>query len=86
MADQSKNSDSASAQDQDQGHAPEPASSSPPEPAPEFDEDGLPLHRAATLDDVRGSAGSGRTIAVGCFVLVAGAIVVFWIVRGGILG
>jgi hypothetical protein len=84
MGDQSVNHDSASTPDPDP--APEPASSSPPEPAPRFDDDGLPLHRAATLDDVRGSAGSGRTIAVGCFVLVAAAIVVFWIVRGGILG
>ena len=35
--------------------------------APErFDEDGLPLDRPPTLDDVRGNAGSGRTIAIGC--------------------
>ena len=55
-------------------------------PAPRFDADGLPLDRDPTLDDVRGNAGSGRTIAIGCFVLVAAAILVFWIVRGGLLG
>ena len=74
MSKQSENRDSAPPAD--------PAA----EPAPRFDEDGLPLHRAATLDDVRGNAGSGRSIAIGCFVLVSAAILVFWIVRGGLLG
>ena len=50
------------------------------------DADGLPLDREPTLDDVRGSAGSGRTIAVGCFVLVVLAVIGFWLVRGGLLG
>jgi hypothetical protein len=49
------------------------------------DEDGLPLDRPATLDDVRGREGSGRTIAVGCSLLVVIAILVFWIVRAGVL-
>jgi hypothetical protein len=57
-----------------------------PDPAPRLDADGLPLDRAPTLDDVRGNAGSGRTIAIGCFVLVAAAILVFWIIRAGLLG
>jgi hypothetical protein len=48
------------------------------------DEDGLPLDRKPTLDDVRGE-GSGRTIAVGCSVLVALALVLFWVVRAGLL-
>lgn len=68
-----------------QGGSADPGSP-PQEPAARFDEEGLPLHRAPTLDDVRGDAGSGRTIAVGCFVLVALAILLFWIVRGGLLG
>lgn len=54
--------------------------------AERVDEDGLPLDRAPTLDDVRGQAGSGRTIAVGCFVLVALAVAAFWILRAGLLG
>ncbi len=54
--------------------------------AERLDEDGLPLDRPATLDDVRGQAGSGRTIAVGCFVLVALAVAAFWILRAGLLG
>jgi hypothetical protein len=45
------------------------------------DEDGLPLDRAPTLDDVRGTEGSGRTIAVGCAILVALAVAAFWILR-----
>lgn len=53
--------------------------------APRFDEDGLPLDREATLDDVRSSAGSGRAIALGCSVLVVAAIALFWLVRGGLL-
>lgn len=63
-----------------------PAPDAAPEAALRFDADGLPLDRAATLDDVRGSAGSGRTIAIGCFVLVAAAILVFWTIRAGLLG
>ena len=58
----------------------------PTEPTEAYDEDGLPLHRAATLDDVRSNAGSGRTIAVGCALLVALAIGAFWLIRAGIFG
>ncbi len=54
-------------------------------PEPAFDEEGLPLHRPPTLDDVRGGAGSGRTIAIGCAILVALAVLAFWIVRAGLL-
>jgi len=50
------------------------------------DEDGLPLDRAPTLDDVRGQSGSGRTIAVGCTLLVALALLAFWGVRALMLG
>lgn len=49
------------------------------------DEDGLPLDRAPTLDDVRSNAGSGRSIAVGCSILVLLLIAAFWLVRAGLL-
>lgn len=51
-----------------------------------FDEDGLPLDRPATLDDVRGGAGSGRVIAVGCTIFVVIVLGLFWLIRGGLLG
>ena len=54
--------------------------------AERFDEDGLPLDRKPTLDDVRGTEGSGRTIAIGCSVLVVLAIAAFWLLRAGVLG
>lgn len=50
------------------------------------DEDGLPLDRPATLDDVRGNAGSGRAIAVGCTLAVAIVLALFWLIRAGLLG
>lgn len=57
-----------------------------PARADRLDEDGLPLDRPATLDDVRGDAGSGRMIAVGCSVLVFVLLALFWLIRGGLLG
>jgi hypothetical protein len=51
-----------------------------------LDEDGLPLDRPVTLDDVRGTAGSGRAVAIGCTVIVALAVLLFWLVRAGFLG
>jgi hypothetical protein len=54
--------------------------------APRFDEDGLPLDRPATLDDVRGTEGSGRSVALGCTVIVALAVVAFWLLRAGVFG
>ena len=48
------------------------------------DEDGLPLDREPTLDDVRGNAGSGRVIAIGCSILVAAAVLGFWLLRAGL--
>ncbi len=71
-----------------------PSSSEPPKPvAPttattaneRVDEDGLPLDRPATLDDVRGDAGSGRSIAIGCTIVVALVLGLFWLIRGGLL-
>lgn len=53
--------------------------------APErLDEEGLPIDRALTLDDVRGE-GSGRTIAIGCTALVVLATVGFWLLRYGMM-
>ncbi len=57
-----------------------------PKTAERVDEDGLPLDRKPTLDDVRGDSGSGRTIAIGCTLLVMLALALFWLVRVGILG
>ncbi len=57
---------------------------SSPEDAPKerLDEEGLPLDRAPTLDDVRGGEGSGRSIAVSCTVIVVLFVIGFWILRG----
>ena len=52
-----------------------------PKVAERVDEEGLPLDRAPTLDDVRGAEGSGRTIAIGCTVLVVLATLGFWLLR-----
>jgi len=49
-----------------------------------LDEEGLPLDRAPTLDDVRGE-GSGRTIAIGCTALVVLATLGFWLLRYGMM-
>jgi hypothetical protein len=50
------------------------------------DEDGLPIDRPATLDDVRGTEGSGRSIAFGCTAIVALAVLLFWLLRAGLFG
>jgi hypothetical protein len=62
------------------------ASAQEPAKAERVDEEGLPLDREPTLDDVRGSEGSGRAIAVGCTALVLLALVAFWLIRAGLLG
>jgi hypothetical protein len=55
-------------------------------PVPERrDEDGLPLDREPTLDDVRGNDGSHRAAAIGCSVVVALALIAFWLLRGYLL-
>ena len=80
---------SASEADNPAANPPAPETTSPEggSPAAERrDEDGLPLDRAPTLDDVRGQSGSGRTIAVGCTLLVALALLAFWGVRALMLG
>ncbi len=53
--------------------------------AERLDEEGLPLDRPPTLDDVRGAEGSGRTIAIGCTVLVVLAVLGFWILRAAMM-
>jgi hypothetical protein len=45
------------------------------------DEDGLPLDREPTIDDVRGNDGQHRALALGCTALVVAAIAAFWLVR-----
>jgi hypothetical protein len=65
------------------GAAPAPAEA--PKAAERVDEEGLPLDRAATLDDVRGTEGSGRTIAIGCTVLVVLAVLGFWVLRAAMM-
>jgi hypothetical protein len=69
-----------------EGNEKDQASGQEPAKAERVDEEGLPLDREPTLDDVRGSEGSGRTIAVGCTALVLLALVAFWLIRAGLLG
>jgi hypothetical protein len=69
-------------QDGDQGAAGEPA----PAAQERVDADGLPLDRPATLDDVRGTTGSGRAVAVSCTLVVLGLVLAFWLLRVGLLG
>jgi hypothetical protein len=45
------------------------------------DDDGLPLDRQPTLDDVRGGGGSGRTTAVSCTLAVLLLVLLFWVLR-----
>jgi hypothetical protein len=53
----------------------------PPEALPERrDEDGLPLDREPTIDDVRGGANHFK-IALGCSVVVVLLICAFWVLR-----
>jgi hypothetical protein len=66
-------------QDEEKGppppHSPEP-SESPPE--------GPSEPRELTIDDVE-RLGNGAGVAIGCAVIVAAAIVLFWLVRGWLL-
>ena len=57
-----------------------------PAKAERVDEEGLPLDREPTMDDVRGNSGSGRTIAIGCTALVLLTLAAFWLIRAGLLG
>ena len=53
---------------------------SPPAAAERRDEDGIPLDREPTLDDVRGGANHFKA-AVGCSAVVVLLIVAFWVLR-----
>lgn len=52
---------------------------------PALDEDGLPLGRKLTLDDVRGGGGSGRVTAVSCTAVVLLLIAAFWVLRAVVM-
>jgi hypothetical protein len=56
-----------------------------PEVAERVDEEGLPIDRPPTLDDVRGTEGGGRMIAIGCTALVVLAVLGFWILRAAMM-
>lgn len=51
-----------------------------------YDEDGLPLHRKPTMDDVRGGDHFGRRLAVGCTAFVLLLVLAFWVWRMGLFG
>ena len=64
------------------------ATDEPSEPAaPErVDADGLPLDRDATIDDVRSTEARHGRIALGCTLVIVLFIVLFWALRGGLIG
>jgi len=56
--------------------------SSASSPAPQRrDEDGLPLDRAPTIDDVRGTENNHFKLAIGCTAVVAVLLLAFWVLR-----
>ena len=63
-----------------------PVAPPPSTKAPErLDEEGLPIDREPTLDDVRGDGHFGRSTAVGCSLAVVLVIAVFWVLRAFVL-
>lgn len=65
-----------------------PSSVPPPAPPPvpeRLDEEGLPLDREPTLDDVRGDGHFGRSTAMGCTLAVLAVIALFWVLRAFVL-
>ena len=63
------------------------AEAAPEEPPKErLDEDGLPIDRDPTIDDVRSTEARHGRIAFGCTLFVVLLLVLFWLVRGGIIG
>lgn len=65
------------------------AETEPNEPSrrrPRVDEDGLPLDRAITIDDVRTTDGQHGRFALGCTIAIVALIVAFWLIRGGLGG
>ena len=68
-----------------ENEAPVPAEAPPATadaPKERLDDEGLPLDRPPTLDDVRGADGGGRIIAIGCTGLVILVVLGFWALRG----
>lgn len=55
-------------------------------PAERLDEDGLPLDRDPTIDDVRSTEARHGRIAFGCTLIVVLLLVMFWLIRGGLIG
>jgi hypothetical protein len=54
--------------------------------AERVDEDGLPLDREPTFDDVRSKEGQHGRIAFGCALAIVLVLLIFWLVRGGMIG
>jgi hypothetical protein len=52
------------------------------DPGEERDDDGLPLARAPTRDDVRGDTEPHRRLAVGCSLVTLALVALFWLLRG----
>ncbi len=50
------------------------------------DEDGLPLDREPTIDDVRSQSGLHGKVALGCAIVVVLLIAAFWAIRTGLGG
>jgi hypothetical protein len=59
----------------------------PPDYVDEFDPggDNIPADREARRDDVR-NLGSGSAVGISCMVVVLAAVLVFWLVRGCLMG
>jgi hypothetical protein len=55
-------------------------------PKERLDEDGLPLDRDPTIDDVRSTEARHGRIAFGCTLIVVLLLVMFWLIRGGLIG
>ena len=73
-----------------EGSADAPAEGAPPDSEPpkkeRVDEDGLPLDREATIDDVRSTSGMHGRYALGCTIFIVVVILAFWFIRAGIGG
>ncbi len=70
-----------------QDEAPETAQDEAQESAPErVDEDGLPLDRDATIDDVRSKEARHSRFALGCTLVILLLIASFFVLRAGVLG
>ena len=77
--------DSASTEESPRETEESPRESDPPRKE-RVDEDGLPLDRAPTIDDVRSTSGVHGRYAMGCTILIVIVILAFWFIRAGIGG